>query len=171
MTLRCTHTDPGKPSVNHPDRPVLPAWQCVREQGHDGPHAPVAVCSEIVMVQHNPWPCVLADGHEDEHVPASDSRYVNKPLRAMDREELIAAATLAFEAAETAKRDASQINARLLRWEMQVYRVTSVVLRQVRSPHGNSHTDTCWRKHSHCLAFAIIGSGGLDRAMESMRNP
>jgi hypothetical protein len=162
MTSRCTHTDPGRPSVNHPDRPVVPTWQCVREQGHDGPHAPVVVCGEIIMVRHNPW-------HEDEHVPASDSRYVNKPLRAMDREELIAAATLAFEAAEAARRDASQLNAHLRRWEAQVHLVASVVLGQVRSPHGNNHTDTCWFKHPHCLAFAIIGSGGLDRAMESVR--
>jgi hypothetical protein len=167
MMLRCTHTDPGRPSVNHPDRPVVSAWQCVREQGHDGPHAPVAVCDENVVVRHKLWPCVLADGHEGEHVPASESGHLSKPLRAMDYEELIAAASLAT--AEMARRDASQLNERLRSWEAQVHLVASVVLGEVHSPHGNNHTGTCWRKYLHCLAFAIIGSGGLDRAVESWR--
>lgn len=165
---RCGHVDPGIPSVNHPQQPTVAPWRCAKVTGHEGGHAPVAVCQKTVVVGSRSWPCVFAIGHQGRCWPPVESRWLPKPLRECSREELIGAASLAFAQAELTERGAREAVQRAASWEDRVGRLAGHVLDGVRSPHGNRHVPDCWRRHPHCLAFAIIGSGGLESALADL---
>lgn len=165
---RCPYTNPGIRSVNHPDKPIRAPWRCTREAGHEGGHAPVEICPLTVDVQRRPWPCVLAAGHDGDCRPDPASRWLARPPRRMDREELIQSIALMASALSAAERNARDLNGHLTRGQQQVEAVAAHVLGSVKSPHGNSHTGDCWLRHPHCLAFAIIGSYGLERALEHL---
>lgn len=170
IMTRCDHIDPGIPSINHPERPVVSAWRCAKDAGHEGSHAPVAVCQKTAMVRTRPWPCVLAIGHQGACEPPVESAWLTRPLRECDREELIAAASLAFTDATLTKREAQETVRRGMAWENRIIQLAGYVLDNIRSPHGNRHEPGCWRRHPHCLAFAILGSGGLESAERDIRN-
>lgn len=159
----CPYSESGTPSVNHPGEWVVKPWQCVQEEGHDSPHAPVAACREPVRVEARDWPCIRALDHQGDHDPGEDSRWLRMPIREMDREEMIQSIGLLVTHLEAAKRDLREQTTRMHTWEHSVRRVATHALGG-KSPHGNNHTPDCWRKHAACLAFAIIGSGGLEGA-------
>lgn len=167
---RCPHTDPGIPSINHPETPTAPPWQCVHDAGHEGSHSPVHCCDKRVRGLHypGPWQCVRALDHDGDCTPPSESRHIPKPLRECNREELISAAALAFTNQDIAERDKRELTKHALRWERRVGRIAAYALSKGRSPHGNNHKPFCWLKSAHCLAFAILGSGGLDSAEADM---
>lgn len=127
------------------------------------PPSIVRVCPEMVILNNCSWPCVYAKGHAGDHRPPVEAAWCHKPLRDMDREELISTATLVFTQLETTQRDARESLARAEQWGSRVARLARYVVENTKRSSG-AHDSGCWTRHARCFAFAIWGSGGLEDA-------
>lgn len=169
MTV-CGFEFEGKRSVNHPDRWVVEPKSCPLPAGHEGQHVRVLPCGKPTLrKQHYDWPCVLAVGHEGDCRPDEASRFLPRPPREIEHETLVRCVHLLISQIVDDRRRRAAMFEHLERWQLHVEMIAAEVLDGTRSPHGNNHTDVCWRRHPHCFAFAIIGSGGMDRALETIK--